>query len=91
MYLDIPLLIEIYINYNLYYTIIVIIILIIVYIYVKVYLNQKEFINILIRFVISILIILNRGNSFMLIILGWDLLGLTRLLLVLYYSFGQFY
>ena len=37
-------------------------------------------------FVCRIIIILNSGNSFIIIILGWDLLGLTRLILVLYYN-----
>jgi len=64
----------------------VIFISIIVIIFVKVYLNQKIFINILWGFVGRIMIILNSGNSFIMIILGWDLLGLTRLLLVLYYN-----
>ena len=53
--------------------------------YVKVYLNHQLFIRILGGFVIRIILLLNRGNSFIIAILGWDLLGLTRLLLVLYY------
>jgi len=64
----------------------VLFITLIVFIYVKIYLNQKLFINILIRFIVRIIIILNRGNSLILILFGWDLLGLTRLLLVLYYN-----
>jgi len=57
-----------------------------VLIYIKVYLDQKKFIYILIIFIIRIIILLNRGKSFVLILFGWDLLGLTRLLLVLYYK-----
>jgi len=80
------LIVELVYKYNLHYSTIVIFISIIVIIFVKVYLNQKIFINILWGFVGRIMIILNSGNSFIMIILGWDLLGLTRLLLVLYYN-----
>jgi len=51
-----------------------------------VYLDQKTFISILRIFVCRIIILLNSGNSFIIIILGWDILGLTRLLLVLFYN-----
>ena len=84
--INIPLLIEVLIQFNLYHTLIVVFITIIVFIFVKVYLNNKLFIIILIRFVLSIIILLNRGNSFILLLFGWDLLGLTRLILVLYYN-----
>ena len=73
-------------KYNLHYTTIVVFIRLLVIVFVKVYLNQKLFISILWRFVWRIIILLNSGNSFIILILGWDLLGLTSLLLVLYYN-----
>ena len=84
--INVPLLIEISIHLSINYTVIVMFITIIVFIFVKVYLNDKLFIVILIRFVLRIIILLNRGNSFIVILFGWDLLGLMSLLLVLYYN-----
>jgi len=81
-----PLIIELILGYNIQLTSLVIFISFIVIIFVKVYLNQKIFITILRSFVCRIVILLNSGKSFIIIILGWDLLGLTRLLLVLYYN-----
>lgn len=86
VHLQMPLIIEFILGYNIQLTSLVIFISFIVIVFVKVYLNQKIFITILISFVCRIVILLNSGKSFIIIILGWDLLGLTRLLLVLYYN-----
>lgn len=67
---SIPLEIEVYINYNIQYTRIVLFITLIVIVFVKVYLDHKSFITILISFTISIIILLNRGKSFILLIFG---------------------
>jgi len=85
-YLCLPIIIEMIINLNLYYRWIVLFIRLLVFIYVRVYLNHQLFIILLTRFVCRILLLLNRGKSFILAILGWDLLGLTSLLLVVYYD-----
>ena len=85
-HLQMPLRIEFILSYNIQLSSLVIFVRLIVIIFVKVYLDQKIFITILRGFVCRIIILLNSGKSFTIIILGWDLLGLTRLLLVLYYN-----
>jgi len=84
--MHVPIMIEISTNINLYYRWLVLLIRLLVLVFVKVYLDHKLFTTILLRFVVRIIILLNRGKSFILAMLGWDLLGLTSLLLVIFYS-----
>jgi len=67
------------------YSYIVILIWLIVILFVYVYLPNHDFANLLTLFVVSILVILNSGESILIRMFGWDILGLTSLLLVLWY------
>ena len=70
VHLQMPLIIEFILRYNIQLTSLVIFISFIVLVFVKVYLNQKIFITILRSFVCRIVILLNSGKSFIIIILG---------------------